>query len=161
MISYLREKSWSPYAVGTGIGLLTIILAYTMNRFLGASSAYEGCGIFIESLLSGNQTISLVDWKTIFVVSIFFGSFVSSKLSGTQAKNLPSIWTKTFGNSKLNRYIAAFFGGMLVLFGARIAGGCTSGHAISGGMQLALTGWFFVLVLFVSGIITAFILYKR
>jgi uncharacterized protein len=48
-----------------------------------------------------------------------------------------------------------------MLFGARLAGGCTSGHGISGGLQLALSSWVFMISLFSSGIIIALILYPK
>jgi uncharacterized membrane protein YedE/YeeE len=52
-------------------------------------------------------------------------------------------------------------GGFLALFGARLADGCTSGHGISGCLQLAVSGWFFFIVMFASGILTARLLYGR
>ncbi len=161
MINYLKQKFWSPYAAGAGIGILTILTVSLTGHYLGASSVFEHIAYFVSSFFFYGQTLPLIDWKTTFVISIFFGALASSKLSGIQEKGLPSIWTNTFGNSTQKRYIAAFVGGMLVLFGARIAGGCTSGHAVCGGMKLALTSWVFLLTLFVSSMITAFIIYKK
>jgi uncharacterized membrane protein YedE/YeeE len=61
----------------------------------------------------------------------------------------------------MKRMIAAFIGGAILLFGARLAGGCTSGHGISGTMQLALSSWIFFPVMFITGIITARILFRK
>jgi uncharacterized membrane protein YedE/YeeE len=47
------------------------------------------------------------------------------------------------------------------MFGARLAGGCTSGHGISGSLQLALSGWVFFASVFVSGILTALLLFGK
>ena len=58
-------------------------------------------------------------------------------------------------------YIAAFIGGVIILYGARLADGCTSGHGISGCLQLAVSGWLFFIVMFASGILTAKLLYGR
>jgi uncharacterized membrane protein YedE/YeeE len=44
---------------------------------------------------------------------------------------------------------------VLLIFGARLAGGCTSGHIISGITQLSLSGMVFAAGVFVSGIATA------
>ena len=52
------------------------------------------------------------------------------------------------------RYMDAFLGGFLIIFGARVAGGCTSGHIISGMTQLALSGFLFAAAVFGAGIIT-------
>jgi uncharacterized membrane protein YedE/YeeE len=59
------------------------------------------------------------------------------------------------------RYIGAFLGGALMMFGARMAGGCTSGHGITGTLQLALSSWIFVFVLFATGIATAWFIFGR
>jgi uncharacterized membrane protein YedE/YeeE len=53
------------------------------------------------------------------------------------------------------RYRDAFIGGFLIVFGARIAGGCTSGHIISGITQLSVSGFIFAAGVFATGIITA------
>jgi uncharacterized membrane protein YedE/YeeE len=59
------------------------------------------------------------------------------------------------------RALAALIGGMVMLLGARLAGGCTSGHGISGALQLALSSWVFALTFFSVGVVTAFLLYGR
>jgi hypothetical protein len=57
--------------------------------------------------------------------------------------------------------MGAFAGGVILMFGARLAGGCTSGHGISGSLQLALSGWAFFASVFLSGILTAFLIFGR
>jgi len=57
--------------------------------------------------------------------------------------------------------VHAFLGGALLLFGSRLAGGCTSGHMMSGISQLTIGSFVFGISIFVSGIITAHILYKK
>ena len=59
------------------------------------------------------------------------------------------------------RLVAAFFAGALMMFGARLAGGCTSGHGISGNLQLAVSSLVFTATLFAAAIITALALYAR
>jgi len=73
---------------------------------------------------------------------------------------VPTLWARRFGASPAKRYAGAFFGGLLLMLGARVAGGCTSGHGISGSLQLALSGWVFFASIFASGLATAFLLYK-
>ena len=59
------------------------------------------------------------------------------------------------------RYRDAFLGGFLILFGARLAGGCTSGHIISGMTQLAVSGMIFGAAVFATGIFTAKMIRKE
>jgi uncharacterized membrane protein YedE/YeeE len=67
-----------------------------------------------------------------------------------------------FGPSVMKRFVAAFLGGVVIMYGARLAGGCTSGHGISGGLQLALSSWLFLAVMFSTGLgVTAVLFRKR
>jgi len=71
------------------------------------------------------------------------------------------MWSAEFGQSSPRRMTHAFIGGVLLLFGARLAGGCTSGHMISGISQLTIGSFLFGISIFASGIITARMLYSR
>jgi uncharacterized membrane protein YedE/YeeE len=55
--------------------------------------------------------------------------------------------------------LVALAGGIILGFGSRFAGGCTSGHGISGTLQLAVSSWVSAIFFFVGGIITAHIIY--
>jgi hypothetical protein len=74
---------------------------------------------------------------------------------------VPATWRERFGNSPQGRYLAAFAGGLILMYGARMAGGCTSGHGISGSLQLAVSSWVFFLTLFAAGLATAAVLFRR
>ena len=90
------------------------------------------------------------------------GAIVASTLSGDRrVEHVPAIWQARFGPGRRRRYLGAFVGGALLLFGARLAGGCTSGHGISGGLQLSISSWIFMAGMFASGIITAMLIYGR
>ena len=102
----------------------------------------------------------IINWEWMFVAGLMIGSFVSAKLSGDFAIiTIPQKWLQSAGDSRLIRLLAAFAGGAIMGFGARWARGCTSGHGISGTLQLAVSSWIVTIVLFISGIITAMILY--
>ena len=73
---------------------------------------------------------------------------------------MPSIWARRFGPSTTKRFVWAFVGGAIAMYGARLANGCTSGNGISGGLQLALSGWTFLAAMFVAGIATAFVMFR-
>jgi uncharacterized protein len=99
------------------------------------------------------------------VLGMLVGGFVTAKLFGhRQPKadqgSMPPLWSEQFGPSKLKRHSAAFFGGILLLFGARLAGGCTSGHMISGISQLAMGSFLFGITTFAVAILTAKFLYR-
>jgi hypothetical protein len=63
--------------------------------------------------------------------------------------------------SRGKRSVAALLGGIVIMYGARMAGGCTSGHGISGTLQLALSSWVFFLVMFAAGVATALVMFRK
>jgi hypothetical protein len=103
-----------------------------------------------------------VDWQMMLVIGLPIGALISVLLSKTiRAERVPSLWAWRFGPSRLIRYMAAFVGGAIMLFGARLAGGCTSGHGISGGLQFGVGSWIFFASFFIAGILSAFALFGR
>lgn len=168
MPNLLKMKSWSPYLVGTGIGILSWFTFLTAGHALGISTAFETTVGIAESqllpeLAKENKFFEKqlkIDWGWMLVVGVFLGAFISSKLSGDRiSTEVPALWQSRFGGSKPVRYFGAFLGGLMMMLGARMAGGCTSGHGISGSLQLAASGWLFVLVAFSAGILTAVVLF--
>lgn len=106
-----------------------------------------------------------INYSLIFVFAIFFGAFLSNKLDGprptVEDKIAPKVFRNRFTKYSTPRLLISFFGGFLVLFGARLAGGCTSGHMMSGMMQTALSGYLFTLGAFIVAVPTAILLYGR
>ncbi len=105
-----------------------------------------------------------LNYSFLFVVAMVIGAAGSSFLRGGVAKtdrSVPELWRANFGDSPVRRYIATFIAGFVVLYGARLAGGCTSGHMMSGMMQTSLSGYIFALGAFGAAIPTAMILFKR
>ncbi|MCP5404872.1 MAG: YeeE/YedE family protein [Pseudomonadaceae bacterium] len=105
-----------------------------------------------------------LNYGVLFVLAMAVGAFVSARLRGGVAaaeKAMPGLWRANFGNSTAKRYAWAFVGGFIVLYGARLAGGCTSGHMMSGMMQTALSGYLFAVSAFAVGIPVALMLYKK
>lgn len=105
-----------------------------------------------------------MNYSFIFTLSMILGGFTASRLNDRRRKkdelSLPETWKNSFGGSLRKRYLASFLGGILVLFGARLAGGCTSGHMMSGMMQTSISGYLFTLGTFAVAIPVAIILYK-
>jgi uncharacterized membrane protein YedE/YeeE len=105
--------------------------------------------------------IPTIDWQFMFVIGIFIGALIASLWSGTfKFQAVPDMWQNRFGTSIGKRGIVAFIGGIIAMFGARLAGGCPSGHGLSGTVQLAISGYVAAICFFVGGIIVARLLYK-
>ena len=103
-----------------------------------------------------------IGWEWMLVPGVFLGSLTSSLVSGDRETfTVPPMWQTRFGPSRTKRIAVALFGGMIMMFGARLAGGCTSGHGISGNLQLALSGVLFSVMFFGLGVATVFLLYGK
>jgi len=76
-------------------------------------------------------------------------------------RSIPALWRANFGDSVTKRYAAVFISGFVVLYGARLAGGCTSGHMMSGMMQTAVSGYIFTAAAFAAAVTTALIMFKK
>ncbi|MEN8211853.1 MAG: YeeE/YedE thiosulfate transporter family protein [Thermodesulfobacteriota bacterium] len=106
-----------------------------------------------------------VNYSFVFVIAMVVGAFLSSRLGGPNPtvpdRSAPEVWRQRFGESPFLRYVTVFFGGVIVLFGARLAGGCTSGHMMSGMMQTSLSGYLFAIGTFAAAVPAAILVYKR
>lgn len=106
-----------------------------------------------------------VNYSFIFALSMIFGGVLSRLLAGPKPskddKIAPATWRRKFGDQASKRYVFAFIGGVLALMGARLAGGCTSGHMMSGMMQTATSGYLFALGAFAAAIPVAILMYGK
>ena len=101
-------------------------------------------------------------WLFAFVVGMAIGGFVAGRTTTKiPVHDVPPIWKKRFGDSRIKRYAATFCGGFLILFGSRLAGGCTLGLFISGSTQLAVSGLSFGAVIFAVAMLTARLLFGK
>ena len=168
-MTFLTLKLWSPYWTGIGIGILSWFTFLLSDKPIGCSTAFTRTSGMLEQAITGksvsNQSYyqkfpTKIDWEWMFVLGIIIGSFFAAMLSGEfQLKWLPSIWVARFGPDVLPRILTALLGGIILGIGARWAGGCTSGHGISGTLQLAVSSWIAVIFFFISGIVTAHLIY--
>ncbi len=163
--------AWSPYVVGAGIGVLSWLTFYLSDKPIGASSFYAHLAGFIGKRIAPRRTKSLtyfkdkpprVGWGFVFVVATIVGGAIAA-LTGGEFTNewLPPMWEARFGDGIALRASIGFVGGLLMALGARLAGGCTSGHGISGTLQLNPGSWIAVICLFIGGIGVAMPLYLR
>ena len=169
MLGFLYLKSWSPYAAGIGIGILSWFAFLLSDHPLGVSTAYARSSGMIETAIRGEKARNRpyyqkfapeIDWEWMLVIGLIMGAAVSASLSGDFAwRFLPEVWTSHFGEGWVLRWFTAFVGGAIMGIGARWANGCTSGHALSGSMQLVVSGWVAAFGIFIGGIITALLIF--
>jgi uncharacterized membrane protein YedE/YeeE len=162
--------AWSPYIVGALIGVLSWLTFYFSNKPLGASTAYASLAGLVgkaaarrntESLQFYQETPPKIDWEVMLVIGIVIGAFVAAWTGGELTGYwLPPMWESRFGGSIALRLLAAFTGGTLMAFGARLAGGCTSGHGISGALQLSVGSWISLVCFFLGGVPVAILLFR-
>lgn len=168
----ITDKAWSPYLAGAIIGLLQIPTFLLLDTALGASSSFVTVAAHIAALfdsrvseikyLASHMWGAKNWWQVAVVGGIAIGAFLSMRLSGTRRRTIAPVWVRAMGTTTLQaRAPIAFLAGFIMLFGARIAGGCTSGHGISGMAQLSAGSTLAVAATFVGGILTAMLLLKR
>lgn len=169
-MDFLTEVQWSPYVVGIGIGILSWFTWLISNKPIGCSTSFSRTAGMIEKLFRGKKVENKlyyqevkpeVDWQWMLVLGIVIGALVSSLLSGDfRFQLIPSVWENAFGDNAVLRLSVALIGGILLGFGSRWAGGCTSGHGISGTMQLAVSSWISAICFFIGGILMAQLLFN-
>lgn len=168
--AWLRADRWSPYVVGIGLGILSWIVFLVSDHPLGASGAYARSSGMIEQLLRGRSVEEKayfrehppsIDWEWMLVLGMFLGAFLSAWLSESLTLDwTPPLWEAGFGNSPVLRVLVGLLGGLLLGLGSRWANGCTSGHGLSGTMQMVASSWVAVACFFVGGVATALLIYR-
>jgi len=143
---------------------VVVFLSATTNRPIGASTSYPWLSDIIAGF-SDNSYFNKIStpgaWEGIFLLGAMIAAFV-----GALVKNdfkfimVHDNWKKYKNSSSVSRALWAFVGGFILIFGARMAGGCTSGHIISGGMQLAASSIVFGVFVFAGLAITGKIFYQ-
>jgi uncharacterized membrane protein YedE/YeeE len=170
LLEILTMARWSPYLAGAGIGIVSCLAFVLADRPLGCSTAFVKARGLIGKFINAEKTgrmeyyrdiVPKVDWSLMIIPGIIIGAFIASSLSGTfQVIWVPALWASVFGSNTILRIIAALTGGILLGFGARWAGGCTSGHGISGSIQLSLASMITAACFFAGGIAVAMLLYR-
>jgi uncharacterized membrane protein YedE/YeeE len=166
------QRYWNPYLAGVGLGLVLLASFVIMGRGLGASGAFSSlvatgvnainpaqarANSFYADYLGDGTTNPLMDWLVFEVIGVFAGGFVSGALAGrlkTTTEKGPRI-------SLRGRLVYAFFGGGLMGIGAKLARGCTSGQALTGGATLNLGSWTFMLAVFAGAYAMAYFVRRQ
>lgn len=169
----LTKSPPSPYVIGSGLGLLSAFAFATVKRGLGVTTAFESAAALaqravaprathINEYLKEREELPKINWESTLVVGMLAGSYATAKLAGEQDMGLvPALWKRRFGPSRPKRYAGALLGGALMMFGARMAKGCTSGHGLTGMMQFAVSSWVFMPLTLACAAVTARTLYGK
>ncbi|MFA5250942.1 MAG: YeeE/YedE thiosulfate transporter family protein [Parachlamydiales bacterium] len=181
--NFFQKEPWPPYLAGALIGLITVFSLGIFQKTIGSSLAFVKFNALIwktfslEHLEKSAYYVGYLknnfwlDWQIFLMLGLFSGAYLAGKSAGPKKLNPEPAAKETgagldsrsklLGQIRKPGYPASFFGGMIVMIGARFAGGCTSGHAISGGIQLALSSWLYMIGLFAAAIPTALMLQKN
>ncbi|MGJ3256766.1 MAG: YeeE/YedE thiosulfate transporter family protein [Alcanivorax sp.] len=161
-----------PIGVSTQFVILDAMVADWFNPALvvtdsNSSSGYASSNAYLDK--SGGKyakaAANPLNYSFVFVLSMVLGGFLGRLFQragkAPKIRQIPDFHEQQFGPHPMQRYLLAFGSGILVLWGARLAGGCTSGHMMSGMMQTAISGYLFAAAAFATAIPTAMLLYRR
>jgi uncharacterized protein len=169
--------SWRPYITGALAGLLVVASVVVSTqllgkpKYLGASTSFVRAAGLVEQAAAPAHVEAndyyqskkvKVDWQMLLVAGIFVGALGASLIDKSfKIEAVPPLWSDRFGSKVGVRAVGAFLGGVVAMFGARLAGGCPSGHGMSGLMQLSISGYLAMAGFFGAGIVAANLIYRK
>jgi uncharacterized membrane protein YedE/YeeE len=157
------DRTW--IVAGIGIAVLNAFVFHYADRPIGASTFFPYVSDNIFGVVNNDyfkQISKPGSWEVLFLAGGLFSGFVLSLIrKDFKIRMIHSNWEKYKGNNFGKRAFWAFFGGFILIFGARMAGGCTSGHVISGGMQLAASSLLFAVFVFAGLLLTGRFFYLK
>jgi uncharacterized membrane protein YedE/YeeE len=152
-----------PYVAGIGIGLVLLAAYSIAGRGIGASGAFSAVVATGMAAVAGSQSVAASpatapyltnglaspfhDWLVLELLGVTAGGFASAWIA---RRTMLSI-ERGPGVSRSQRLAVAIVGGVLMGFGAKLARGCTSGQALTGGALLSAGSWLFIATCFASG----------
>ncbi|MBM4422717.1 MAG: hypothetical protein FJ030_04910 [Chloroflexi bacterium] len=159
-----------PYTGGLLLGLVLFAAFFFTGNGLGASGGLNRYLVLVEDAiapehvdrtpyllkLAGGDKNPLDDWVVMVVVGAMIGGFVAGWLNGRlkiETNKGPNITAR-------QRWFFAFLGGAIMGYGARMARGCTSGLALSGGAVLSVGAWAFMFAVFGGAYMLAYFVRK-
>ena len=161
---------WNPYAVGFLLGLVLLATYLVTGRGLGATGAFSSAAAWIAGLFSPehvagnavhsrywNEGAPLASWTVFLLIGAFIGALVSG-LHGGRVRAMIERGPRVSDNQRL---MLAFAGGFLAAFGAKIAKGCTSGQALTGGSILNVGSLVFMVAVFAGAYALAYFVRKE
>lgn len=158
----------NPYLAGILLGVVLFLAFFITGNGLGASGGLNRIVVYAQNLvvpehidqvpyllkMAGGDTNPLDNWIVYLTVGTLLGGFVSG-LIGRRVR-LETNKGPRIGNG--TRWLMALIGGALMGYGARLARGCTSGQALSGGAVLSVGSWAFMFAVFIGAYALAYTL---
>lgn len=158
MSTQTRPSYWNPYVAGVGLGITLFIAVLLTGNGLGASGGLARLSGFLMDTVAGGHVDGSAYWAglargagnplTHRLVFLGLGAILGGLVSGLVAGRVKGEVVKGPRIPVSWRLVAAFAGGSLVGFAARLARGCTSGQALSGGMVMSAGSWLFMFAVF-------------
>jgi hypothetical protein len=161
---------WNPYFVGFLLGLVLLGAYLVAGRGLGASGAFSSVAAWVANLISPEHAqASAIHARyleggsplTAWLIFLLIGAFIGAGLSGLAAGRFSVSVERGPRLTDGQRLALAFAGGIITAFGAKIARGCTSGQALTGGSILNVGSLVFMLSVFASGYAVAWMARKE
>jgi uncharacterized membrane protein YedE/YeeE len=156
--------------VGAGIGILTCLSFAVARHPLGCTTAFVKVRGMIDRMIDKTVMerleyyrlfVPAIDSQVMVIAGIAIGGCIAAYLMPrTGTGGVPMVWATMFGQSLIVRVSVAFLGGMLLIIGARWAGGCMCGHGISGTAQLSVASYLTLGATLFSGIAAALLLFR-
>jgi uncharacterized membrane protein YedE/YeeE len=161
----MKDMKWLYAGIGLAVLNAVVFLSATANRPIGASTSFP----YVADLLTGltnNDYFEKIQkpghWELLFLTGSFLAGLIISLFKKEFKFTLiHSNWERHKGNSISKRITWSLVGGFVLIFGARMAGGCTSGHIISGGMQLAVSSLVFGVFVFAGLLLMGKVFYNK
>lgn len=152
----------SPYLIGAAIGLLNIGAFAAFKKGIGVSGAYESSAalaarklapdaVHMNDYVKAKKEAPKFNWESWLVLGTMLGGMVAARAAGGRDADRPDASPE----SPLRSPLASAAGGAMLMFGARMADGCTSGHGLSGTAQGAGSSWLFTPLMFAVGSLLA------
>ena len=161
ILNGLAPLNW--VIAGFVIAAVTLALLFIGNRRLGVSTGFEDvCSLVVPNSYFRRGAIRQGrPWRLPFLIGLIAGGFVSAVLSG----GWHPIWAlgmfdSVIGLGPAGKLAWLFAGGLLIGFGTRLAGGCTSGHGIFGLANLEVPSMITTLSFMGAGIVTTNVVYR-
>ena len=153
LMSLLFFFSFSEWGAGRPVGASTG-MTYLSEVLFGLDARTHAYTAMIEA--SGA-------WEGVMLIGVFFGGLFMSVFvtKSFHISYIPTLWRARKNGSVRSRMLWSFLAGFLLIYGARLAGGCNAGHILSGGSQTAVSGIIFAFVALGTGIVTGRFFYKR
>jgi len=161
---------WNPYLVGFLLGLVLLASFVIMGRGLGATGAFAAAATWMVSLFSAEHAaanpVHAKFWNegaplASFLVLLIAGTFVGALGSAWQARRIAVRIERGARLGDAQRLALALAGGFLAAYGAKIAKGCTSGQALTGGAMLNAGSLVFMLAVFAAAYGLAYFVRKE